>query len=234
MLHEMLTGKAPFVSAGTGDVLVMHLSAEPPGVRLENPEVPPSVEAAILRGLAKQREHRFQSMADFAAALAGPAAPAQQPPDEVPAWPLRTTAPLTSVTTLSVPVPTTRISGRPAKRSRAVNLVLLITVPLLILIAYRANSSRPPPVPETSASKAPVAAPPAVKVPATRASDENVEPAVPEAPRGPASDERLTRKAERTRARGPRRPPEPGIKGAAAPPASETRPAPRRRPRPWL
>ena len=63
ILHQMLAGKAPFVSPGTGDVLIMHISAEPPPVRIDNPEVPPFVEAAILRGLAKRREHRFQSMA---------------------------------------------------------------------------------------------------------------------------------------------------------------------------
>ena len=65
ILHQMLAGKAPFVSAGTGDVLIMHVSAPPPPVRTDNPGRAPRVEEAILRGLAKRREQRFQTMASW-------------------------------------------------------------------------------------------------------------------------------------------------------------------------
>jgi tRNA A-37 threonylcarbamoyl transferase component Bud32 len=71
ILHQMLVGKAPFASAGTGDVLIMHVSAPPPPVRTENPSVPQAIEDAILRGLAKRREQRFQTMAELTAALGG-------------------------------------------------------------------------------------------------------------------------------------------------------------------
>ena len=71
ILYEMLAGRPPFVSAGAGEVLILQVDAPPPPVRLENPGVPQFVENAILRGLAKPREQRFQSMRELAAALEG-------------------------------------------------------------------------------------------------------------------------------------------------------------------
>jgi tRNA A-37 threonylcarbamoyl transferase component Bud32 len=93
ILYQMLAGKVPFTSAGTGDVLIMHVSAEPPRIGQEQPGVPAFVEAAILRGMAKLREQRFQSMTEFAEALR------RRPEDTIdlqlpPPAPLRPTAPL--------------------------------------------------------------------------------------------------------------------------------------------
>ena len=78
ILHQMLAGKAPFASAGTGDVLIMHVSA--PAAAGADWKILPCrevVEEAILRGLAKRREQRFQTMAELAdgARAAGTAAP---------------------------------------------------------------------------------------------------------------------------------------------------------------
>ncbi len=69
ILFEMLCGTAPFVSAGYGEVLVMHLTKPPPSPRQSNPGVPEHLEQAILKALAKTRQERFASMAELQAAL---------------------------------------------------------------------------------------------------------------------------------------------------------------------
>jgi eukaryotic-like serine/threonine-protein kinase len=145
ILHQMLAGRAPFVGAGTGDVLIMHVSADPPPVAQDNPAVPRFVEAAILRGLAKLREHRFQSMTEFATALRGegagdipPADPTLQIPAETaPALPLRPTEPMATVATpLSWTASgSTRSTRKLSRRAMGIGLAVAVTVPLLLVVA---------------------------------------------------------------------------------------------------
>jgi serine/threonine-protein kinase len=71
ILHEMLAGAPPFVSAGFGDLLMMHLTKPPPPLRGLDATIPPYIEAAVLRALEKQREARFSSMAELKSALLG-------------------------------------------------------------------------------------------------------------------------------------------------------------------
>jgi serine/threonine protein kinase len=74
ILFEMVTGKVPFGGEGYGEIIVKHMTAAVPAPRAINPLLPVSVEAVILRALAKPREARFQTMGEFAAALADPEA----------------------------------------------------------------------------------------------------------------------------------------------------------------
>jgi serine/threonine-protein kinase len=69
ILYEMLCGAPPFLAEGPGDVLLMHMSQapEPPAVR--NPAVPPALEAAVLKALAKQPDDRFADMDELEGAL---------------------------------------------------------------------------------------------------------------------------------------------------------------------
>ena len=69
ILYEMLSGQAPFVSECMGDIIMRHMSEAPPPLHTRVPEIPESLERAVLRALAKQREDRFDSMADFARAI---------------------------------------------------------------------------------------------------------------------------------------------------------------------
>ena len=69
ILYEMLTGAPPFVSAGWGEVLHMHISKPPPPLRTRNPNVPAELEAVILKALAKQPDERWGSMAEIESAL---------------------------------------------------------------------------------------------------------------------------------------------------------------------
>jgi serine/threonine-protein kinase len=72
ILFEMVTGKVPFGGEGYGEIIVKHITAQIPSPRAINPLLPQSVEAIIMRALAKARENRFQTMEEFAAALLDP------------------------------------------------------------------------------------------------------------------------------------------------------------------
>ena len=71
VLYEMLTGVAPFEAETPHQYLVLHSSQMPLPLRKANPQsiVPPQLEALIFKGLAKNRERRFHSAAEFAKAL---------------------------------------------------------------------------------------------------------------------------------------------------------------------
>jgi predicted ATPase/serine/threonine protein kinase len=69
MLYEMLTGRPPFLADDLAALLRLHADAAPaPPSRLA-PGADPALEAAALRALAKDPAHRFQTPAEFAAAL---------------------------------------------------------------------------------------------------------------------------------------------------------------------
>ncbi len=70
VLYEALAGVPPF-DGETVTALIIKITQDPaPPVRLRRPDVPPQLEAALLHALEKDRARRFQTMADFAAALA--------------------------------------------------------------------------------------------------------------------------------------------------------------------
>ncbi len=69
ILYEMICGQPPFVSAGFGELVHMHLSQSPPAPRGLAPATSAAVEAVILRALAKKPDDRFAAMTDFQEAL---------------------------------------------------------------------------------------------------------------------------------------------------------------------
>ncbi|MEM9456515.1 MAG: protein kinase [Myxococcota bacterium] len=68
--YQMLTGQVPFTGVSTFDIISRHVTAQPQPPRELNPEIPPGVEAVILRALAKQQEDRFGSMDEMEQVLA--------------------------------------------------------------------------------------------------------------------------------------------------------------------
>jgi serine/threonine protein kinase len=68
MTYEMMVGRAPFVGS-MEQVMYQHFSTQPHPPSTYNPQLPPAVDAVILRALAKQPEDRFPSIADFADAF---------------------------------------------------------------------------------------------------------------------------------------------------------------------
>jgi eukaryotic-like serine/threonine-protein kinase len=72
VLYELLTGRAPFVSASIAQVARQRRYQMPIPPRSYNPTIPLRVEAALLRALLHERADRFITADSFAAALGCP------------------------------------------------------------------------------------------------------------------------------------------------------------------
>jgi serine/threonine protein kinase len=72
ILYEMLTGEPPYAGRVINQVVTRIVREPVPSARRLRPEVPPGVDQAISKALAKAAADRFASMADFAAALPRP------------------------------------------------------------------------------------------------------------------------------------------------------------------
>ena len=73
IIYETLAGRTPYLAASGTEMLILHLTGTPPPLRELVANVPANVEAAIMRGLARAREDRFDSIVSFVAALRGQA-----------------------------------------------------------------------------------------------------------------------------------------------------------------
>jgi len=69
VLFQLLTGQLPFSGATPMALLMMQTQQPPPAPRSLNPEIPPAVEAVVLKLLAKRPEDRYQTAAEVVAAL---------------------------------------------------------------------------------------------------------------------------------------------------------------------
>jgi serine/threonine-protein kinase len=65
VLYELLTAHVPFPGENFVAVAMRHINEPPPSIREQRPDVPPRVEAAVQRAMAKRPEDRFQTMAEF-------------------------------------------------------------------------------------------------------------------------------------------------------------------------
>ncbi|HET8624685.1 MAG TPA: protein kinase [Gemmatimonadales bacterium] len=69
VLFEALTGRPPFDGDNVREVLVRRLVEEPPSPRRMRPEVPPGFDRVVRRAMARQRDARYQTAGELAAAL---------------------------------------------------------------------------------------------------------------------------------------------------------------------
>jgi eukaryotic-like serine/threonine-protein kinase len=69
VLYEMLAGQPPFSEPTPRATMAKHITQQAPPVRARRPEVPPTVDRALQRALAKDPDERFPSVVDFIAAL---------------------------------------------------------------------------------------------------------------------------------------------------------------------
>ena len=78
VLYEMLTGGPPYTGRSLTELVTQILRAPVPSVRRVDPGIPPAIDEAIGRALAKSAAERFATMDEFAAALppVGPGAAA--------------------------------------------------------------------------------------------------------------------------------------------------------------
>jgi serine/threonine-protein kinase len=65
VLYEIFTGVLPFEAATAMDIMVKHLREEPPPPSSRWKEIPPALEAAILRCLEKDPDRRYRSVAEL-------------------------------------------------------------------------------------------------------------------------------------------------------------------------
>ncbi len=70
ILYELLSGKVPFDGAALTEIAIKAATEPPPPIRGYRPDVPPPLEAVILRCLEKDRQRRYSNVAELAVALA--------------------------------------------------------------------------------------------------------------------------------------------------------------------
>jgi serine/threonine-protein kinase len=73
VMYQLLAGQVPFPGEGFGEILVAHLTREPPPMTSINPSVSPELESIVMHAIEKDKNRRFQSMEEFEAALENPA-----------------------------------------------------------------------------------------------------------------------------------------------------------------
>lgn len=69
VLYEMLTGKPPLDHEKMTALLVLIATEEPPPIDTQRSDLPEGLSKVVMRGLAKDRDERFQSAAELARAL---------------------------------------------------------------------------------------------------------------------------------------------------------------------
>lgn len=160
MLFEIFTGRRPFLAPSLGRLVVMHTKEAPPPPRSIRPEVPPDVEAVILRALEKNPEKRTdgaQQIAEILRRVQGTVAPHDAGADALlPPRPRVTTDPQPA-TLVRGTLPSQRRRGLMAGLSAAGVLVLALGG----LAAREAGKSADEtPIPSIATSAPPVVATP--------------------------------------------------------------------------
>lgn len=69
VFYELITGRKLFVAESQFDVMLAHVETIPEPPSKYNPNVPPELDALILKALAKRPDHRYQSALEFREAL---------------------------------------------------------------------------------------------------------------------------------------------------------------------
>jgi serine/threonine-protein kinase len=128
MVYEMLVGEPPHLGKSLQAIIAKILSEKPLPITHSRDMVPPNVEAAVMRALAKSPADRFARAADFAAALVNP-----------------------TFALPSMAAPAGPITRAPARRP-AVMGALVVTAVLAVSVAAWALVRGAPPPPVTRVS----------------------------------------------------------------------------------
>jgi eukaryotic-like serine/threonine-protein kinase len=84
MTYQMLAGQPPFAAEDVRALLFQVTLNDPPPLRSRVPDLPPEIEAVVMRGLSKKPSDRFPSITAFARALDGESAEAAVQPGATP------------------------------------------------------------------------------------------------------------------------------------------------------
>lgn len=78
VLFEILTGRVPFDDVSAMSVALKHIQEPPPPPTMINPDIPPQVEAVVMKALDKDPHNRFASGSAFIRALEAAIATAEE------------------------------------------------------------------------------------------------------------------------------------------------------------
>ena len=155
--YQMLVGRHPFPSENPISALMAHVHKPVPVPSAIGVPLPPNVESALLRGLAKKPEERFARVSDFVRALSGAVLPSSPPgmttaaqvakPTAVPAEAPKPSAPEpASVPRLPPAQPSLSVSTSPTRapwwRRRRMLIVAGGIVVLFLVLAAVNNRDR--------------------------------------------------------------------------------------------
>ena len=167
ILFEMVCGVPPFRGEGAGDVLAAHIHLAPPIPRAIAGDIPPSLDALILRLLAKPPDARPATAGHLVVEIDGlvwSAVPGGAAPRPAPSSP----GPRIAATTLSGSTGVTAVTQRPARRSRtiaaAAGTVVIAGVAAMLL--GRSGNTDQAPLAAAVAPSEPAATPPTAPPPA--------------------------------------------------------------------
>jgi serine/threonine-protein kinase len=135
LLYELLTGRPPFVGDSPVAVAYQHVREQPQPPSDHDQELPPEIDAIVMKALAKRVEDRYQSAAamrsDIERYLAGRPVHAPPPPPPPPDEPTTIAAPV-AATALGQ---TTREQDEDDERGPRTGLLILLALLLIALIA---------------------------------------------------------------------------------------------------
>jgi tRNA A-37 threonylcarbamoyl transferase component Bud32 len=127
VVYEMLCGTPPFVGDSDLTTALSRLTATPESLAERRPEVPPSLEAVVLRALARDPEARFRSAAEMRSSLL--------------AVDLDHSEAVTPPT--GVPTATAPVRRFPARAATAVAAVLFLVLAAVLLISAQSPEGGP-------------------------------------------------------------------------------------------
>jgi len=81
ILYEMLTGVPPIDGEDVLDIMTRKTTEDPPPPSSLNPDIPPQLDAIVMKALARERTARYQSMEELEHALLEVSAPRATPHD---------------------------------------------------------------------------------------------------------------------------------------------------------
>jgi eukaryotic-like serine/threonine-protein kinase len=170
-LYELCTARGPYSGASLGDTCAKVIHGAPSPPRSLAPQIPPGLEAIILRCLDKDRTKRFAGAAELAAALAPFAV---RPADETPVPAPRFSQPSVPMLAPAAPTPSAAqtlarvpIAARPEGITPPVLAGMMVVAVMIIGIAFALGRSHEAPA-RTVASAGPTAHPSAAATPSSR------------------------------------------------------------------
>jgi serine/threonine protein kinase len=83
VMYQMLTGKLPFVAANKASLLYQILNIDPKPPSTHRTDIPPELDRAVMRALAKDRRDRYQSWGEFSRDLTQTYRHLELPPDSI-------------------------------------------------------------------------------------------------------------------------------------------------------